>query len=171
MDLEVLCTICNKQLQNKEDEISEVKERGLQNFINKSKEREDNKWHLWVGLDKLSFHEVCRKRYSSSSSKPTKRKRTLHPEARESWPAPHTMSSTSGSSSSSTFRDRDDFSFATLCFLCEKMLHSNHKKGHYLIVHRLKEMNVRDRLMDIALRKNDENSQKIFFRLQDIVSL
>lgn len=64
------CTICDQPLDSGTDTVVQVRKKGLESFVINSKLREDNKWNRWENKETLSFHENCRKRYSSSSSNP-----------------------------------------------------------------------------------------------------
>ncbi|OXU22809.1 hypothetical protein TSAR_004613, partial [Trichomalopsis sarcophagae] len=64
-----------KLLHNTTDDIVQVRSKGLESFINTSKSREDEKFKQWIGKESVSFHEICRERYSAKPQKTSKRKR------------------------------------------------------------------------------------------------
>lgn len=127
----------------------EKREKGLSTLIKKSKEKKDQKWNLWSGKSSVSFHGSCRKRYAVSSTNPTS--------TRISQPGPSALSSPVASSLI------PDFNFTELCLICGQSLDRAHKR-----VSTIKQNYVKDRIIDVAARRSDQEGRLVMQCLQAI---
>ncbi|CAH2099517.1 unnamed protein product [Euphydryas editha] len=148
----VLCTVCDKPLQNG-NSIRTVHTKGLTTFIKNSKAREDNKWKLWDGKLSYEFHESCVKAYSRSRLAFRPRKNPKLKQSPELDVPPFSSSTLSAS-----FSDIDpmilahsDFDFKNLCLFCGKNWDRAHKVGHVI-----RNGYLRDRILEIADRNNTD---------------
>lgn len=109
------CSICDEGLGDQsDDEVVNVKQKGLKTLIESSKKKEDNKWIEWEKKDEILFHVKCRKRYAVSTSKFAAKKKKLN-----------TLDSEQTSSASGNSK----FPFDVKCFLCSE-LWTKYKKVH-----------------------------------------
>lgn len=69
MDEDKICTVCDKPILAEESSRN-VRKKGLETFIEKSRSRKDDKWKSWKNLNSTMLHDSCRKRYLSLSNNP-----------------------------------------------------------------------------------------------------
>ncbi|CAH2085135.1 unnamed protein product [Euphydryas editha] len=148
MDQYSLCSVCDSSLHDNNDEVITVKGKALKSLIKRSTEKNDKKAQIWKGKSDLSLHKGCRKRYYSSS--PTV----------ESIKKSKLLPSTS---SAPTVLPDIGFDFVNLCIFCELPLDRSHKR-----IHTLTSIASIDRLIDIARRKDNNDSEILINRFNII---
>ncbi|XP_044591181.1 uncharacterized protein LOC123269507 [Cotesia glomerata] len=158
METVELCTLCDQTFENEKDEIIEVKKKGLQTLINKSKLKDDNKYKLWENADSFQFHSVCRVRYQASSNKTKFKRRDKSP----------TLDEPSTSSRGQIHEDQieNTFNFINNCLICGKRnFHGDTGTHVFSNDHQL------NRLLTTANLYNGDIFTQVHQRLQGINSL